>query len=111
MNLEYGDSLPLSRSAGLPPRERLRQTGNEFPHSKKATLPTGVPIMNGDPVLGIDLGTTNSVVAIVRDGAPQVLGEGEDRLLPSVVGLDPQGNLLVGAAARSRNTRRRKSRP
>jgi molecular chaperone DnaK len=57
--------------------------------------------MNDHPVLGIDLGTTNSVVAVIRDGAPYVLGEGDDRLLPSVVGLDPQGNLLVGDAARN----------
>ncbi|MEO6811355.1 MAG: Hsp70 family protein [Isosphaeraceae bacterium] len=53
-------------------------------------------------IIGIDLGTTNSEVAIVRDGRPVVLtGEDGDPILPSVVGLDPQGRLLVGRSARN----------
>src|SRR3954451_11582727 len=55
-----------------------------------------------ETILGIDLGTTNSEVAIVRDGRPVVLpGDENDPILPSVVGLDPQGRLLVGRAARN----------
>src|SRR5437588_607894 len=55
-----------------------------------------------ETILGIDLGTTNSEVAIVRDGRPVVLPDEEgDPILPSVVGLDPQGRLLVGRAARN----------
>ncbi|MBW3598639.1 MAG: Hsp70 family protein [Planctomycetes bacterium] len=57
--------------------------------------------MGEELILGIDLGTTNSVVAVIRNGEPVVLGEGEDRLLPSVVGLGPDGALLVGAPARN----------
>jgi molecular chaperone DnaK len=57
--------------------------------------------MSEETILGIDLGTTNSVVSVIRGGAPVVLGEGEDRLLPSVVGLGPDGTLLVGAPARN----------
>lgn len=53
------------------------------------------------PVIGIDLGTTNSVVAAVVQGKPQVLTEQGERILPSVVGLDPSGKMLVGAAARN----------
>src|SRR6516162_2323007 len=55
-----------------------------------------------ETIIGIDLGTTNSEVAVIRDGRPVVLpGEDGDPILPSVVGLDPQGNLLVGKAARN----------
>ena len=55
-----------------------------------------------DLIIGIDLGTTNSEVAVVRDGRPVVLpDEDGDPILPSVVGLDPQGRLLVGKAARN----------
>ncbi len=55
-----------------------------------------------DTIIGIDLGTTNSEVAVVRDGLPIVLpDEDGDPILPSVVGLDPEGRLLVGKAARN----------
>jgi molecular chaperone DnaK len=54
-----------------------------------------------DTIIGIDLGTTNSEVAVIRDGQPVVLEEDGDPILPSVVGLDPQGRLLVGRAARN----------
>jgi len=57
--------------------------------------------MDSDTIIGIDLGTTNSEVAIIRDGRPVVLEEDGDPILPSVVGLDPQGRLLVGTAARN----------
>ena len=54
-----------------------------------------------ETVLGIDLGTTNSQVAIIRDGQPVVLEEDGDPILPSVVGLDTDGRLLVGKPARN----------
>ena len=54
-----------------------------------------------DPILGIDLGTTNSVVAIVLDGEVKVLEEDGTGILPSVVGLDDRGELLVGHPARN----------
>jgi molecular chaperone DnaK len=55
-----------------------------------------------ETIIGIDLGTTNSEVAIIRDGQPIVLPDEEgDPILPSVVGLDSQGRLLVGRAARN----------
>ena len=54
-----------------------------------------------DTIVGIDLGTTNSEVAVIRDGRPAVLAEDGDPILPSVVGLDPDGKLLVGHAARN----------
>ncbi len=54
-------------------------------------------------IVGIDLGTTNSLVAVWRDGSSELvtnaLGE---TLTPSVVGLDDDGQILVGKAARER---------
>ncbi len=54
-----------------------------------------------DPIVGIDLGTTNSEVAILRAGRPVVIEEDGDPILPSFVGLSEQGQLLVGKAARN----------
>ncbi len=54
-----------------------------------------------EPIVGIDLGTTNSEVAIVRDGQPHVLAEDGDPILPSFVGLSEDGRLLVGKPARN----------
>jgi molecular chaperone DnaK len=55
-----------------------------------------------DMIVGIDLGTTNSEVALVRDGQPHVFkGEDDDPILPSFVGLSEDGRLLVGKAARN----------
>jgi len=52
--------------------------------------------------VGIDLGTTNSLVAVVEDGDPVVLrGEDGSGLLPSVVGYLADGSVVVGAAARA----------
>jgi molecular chaperone DnaK len=49
--------------------------------------------------VGIDLGTTNSLVAVVENGRPRVLQRGEERLVPSVVGLAEDGRIIVGQAA------------
>ncbi|MCU0960650.1 MAG: Hsp70 family protein [Pirellulaceae bacterium] len=55
-----------------------------------------------DVIVGIDLGTTNSAIAVVRDGQPIVLrDESGQPILPSVVGLDYDGQLLVGQRARN----------
>jgi molecular chaperone DnaK len=53
--------------------------------------------------IGIDLGTTNTVVAAVVDGVAVTLeDEHQRRLIPSVVSFHPSGNVLVGEAARER---------
>jgi len=58
--------------------------------------------MMTDEILGIDLGTTNSEIAIYRDGRPEVLRDDQGRIiLPSVVGLTENGELLVGEEARN----------
>jgi molecular chaperone DnaK len=54
-----------------------------------------------EPIVGIDLGTTNSEVAIVRDRQPVVFAEDDDPILPSFVGLAEDGRLLVGKAAKN----------
>jgi len=55
-----------------------------------------------DTIVGIDLGTTNSEVAIIRDGQPFVIpGDDGDPILPSFVGLGDDGKLLVGKPARN----------
>src|SRR5437763_12222570 len=51
--------------------------------------------------VGIDLVTSNSEVALVRYGRRVVLEYTGDQILPSVVGLGPDGRLLVGTAARN----------
>lgn len=53
-----------------------------------------------ETIIGIDLGTTNSEVAVFQNGRAQVLeAEPASKLLPSVVGLAADGGLLVGRAA------------
>ncbi|PDW04510.1 Hsp70 family protein [Candidatus Viridilinea mediisalina] len=52
-------------------------------------------------IIGIDLGTTFSAVGIVRDGKPEIVPVGDEHIMPSVVGLGPDGGLLVGAPARN----------
>ena len=54
-----------------------------------------------EPVIGIDLGTTNSEVAIIADGAPRIVGADDDAILPSCVGLDESGAIVVGHLARN----------
>ncbi len=52
-------------------------------------------------VIGIDLGTTNSVVAVMEGGDPTVIPNQEgSRLTPSVVGFTKEGEILVGQVAK-----------
>ncbi|MEM6996709.1 MAG: Hsp70 family protein [Myxococcota bacterium] len=55
-----------------------------------------------EPVLGIDLGTTNSACAVVRNGRASVVRRGEDRIVPSVVAALPDGSIVVGNRAKRR---------
>ena len=52
-------------------------------------------------IVGIDLGTTLSVVAVMEGGDPRVIiNEEGNRLTPSVVGFTKDGNILVGQVAK-----------
>src|SRR3990170_3372669 len=50
-------------------------------------------------IVGIDLGTTFSLVAVVEQGRPCIIADQGERLIPSVVGFSPKGELLVGTPA------------
>jgi molecular chaperone DnaK (HSP70) len=54
-----------------------------------------------EPIVGIDLGTTNSEVAFIVNENAEVLKENDDGIVPSYVGLDDAGNVIVGRVARN----------
>src|SRR5579859_4044814 len=57
--------------------------------------------MATERIVGIDLGTTNSLVAFMEGDKPVVIpGEDGSHLLPSVVALDERGEIVVGNPAR-----------
>src|ERR1044072_5937664 len=57
--------------------------------------------MASDKVIGIDLGTTNSCVAIVEDGTPSVIpNRGGYKTTPSMVAIAENGKRLVGQLAK-----------
>ena len=59
--------------------------------------------MTTKPILGIDLGTTFSLVAVLQDGKPTILPNAIGEMLtPSAISIDSDGRVLVGAAARAR---------
>jgi Fe-S protein assembly chaperone HscA len=54
-------------------------------------------------IVGIDLGTTNSLVAYMDHGRPRIIADGSDaRLVPSVVSIYDDGRVEVGVAAKRR---------
>ena len=53
------------------------------------------------PIVGIDLGTTNSSIAAFIDGSIRVIDIQGSPSMPSCVGLDPTGRLIVGTPARN----------
>ncbi|MHB8874942.1 MAG: TIGR02266 family protein, partial [Myxococcaceae bacterium] len=76
-----------------------RQRPPSAPAFQPASSPPGAEV-----VLGIDLGTTNSRVAIVQDGVARLVSLGTDGrtfAIPSVVALDEKGRFLVGARAKA----------
>ncbi len=58
-------------------------------------------MVEGEKIIGIDLGTTNSVVAVMEGTEPKVIPNAEgNRLTPSVVAFTEKGEVLVGEPAR-----------
>src|SRR4051812_28987630 len=57
----------------------------------------------GGPVVGIDLGTTFSLAAVMQDGAPAMVRDAAgDARVPSAILFEPNGAVLVGKEARDR---------
>ena len=54
-----------------------------------------------DHIVGIDLGTTNSEISYIRDGRPEVIEIEGEMMMPSCVGIDHDGNLMVGRSAKN----------
>ena len=57
-----------------------------------------------EPIIGIDLGTTNSEVAFIMDGKARILTENDNGIVPSCVGLTESGTVIVGTPARNQAT-------
>jgi len=103
---------PARPSAPPPPSQALPT----LPSMQKGTLHVGgdsgqltAPVFEAPkepppqvgPIIGIDLGTTYSCAAIVRDGKPQVLPSREGhRTVPSIIALSARGKLLIGHPAK-----------
>src|SRR6476620_3115642 len=58
--------------------------------------------MHKEPIIGIDLGTTNSCAAIVEDGGNVKLipYKGGEYTIPSIFAIDDKGNELIGYGAK-----------
>src|SRR5436309_2692132 len=81
-------------------RPRLRATLPEV-SDKERTTTERLDMNNNDRIVGIDLGTTNSLVAYMQGGSPLVVpGEDGSNLVPSVVALDEKDQFIVGNPAR-----------
>src|SRR5271156_5666066 len=66
-------------------------------------MPDNGPPRTMGTAVGIDLGTSNTVVACVRDGRAVTLAdENGGRLIPSIVSFHPNGSVLVGESAKER---------
>ncbi|MFP4390135.1 MAG: Hsp70 family protein, partial [Desulfococcaceae bacterium] len=52
-------------------------------------------------IVGIDLGTTNSEIARIRDGRPEIIPVDGEPTMPSCVGLDSEGRIQVGRVAKN----------
>jgi molecular chaperone DnaK len=94
-------STPAQADLELPHRVEQLRAG---PATVKIPLPE-VPAAITRPsraVIGIDLGTTNSCAALVKDGRPYVIPSREGyRTIPSIVALTSRQTLVVGHLARA----------
>jgi len=74
---------------------RLLHGNTSSPTTKEIT------VAQGEKIIGIDLGTTNSVVSVMEGSEPKIIPNAEgNRLTPSVVAFTEKGEILVGEPAR-----------
>ncbi|ATB33702.1 TIGR02266 family protein [Melittangium boletus] len=86
--------------AETPPPLQATQDPAPVPSAPVFEAPTEEPKRTG-PVIGIDLGTTNSCAAFVRNNKPGVLPSREGHnTVPSIIALNTRGRLVVGHPAR-----------
>ena len=100
---------PGPRRRGAPPADTDDRAGRHDQTPTRGTpsnVPTSLPSTHqGAPnmgkIIGIDLGTTNSVVAVMEGGEPTVIASAEGgRTVPSVVAFTKTGERLVGQLAK-----------
>jgi len=67
---------------------------------------TGEVQKDSNVIIGIDLGTTNSLVAYIKDGAASAVRskDGKHALVPSVLHFEQSGGILVGSDAKEKLT-------
>ena len=66
-----------------------------------AEKPADKPLVKKGPMIGIDLGTTNSAAAVVKDGKPFVIPSREGyNTIPSIVAINEKGRVIVGHPAK-----------
>ncbi|WP_257449913.1 TIGR02266 family protein [Archangium lipolyticum] len=94
-------AVASSRPAPPPvPTPRISTSTPVVPSAPAFEAPTEEPKRTG-PVIGIDLGTTNSCAAYVRNNKPGVLPSREGHnTVPSILALNTRGKLVVGHPAR-----------
>jgi len=69
--------------------------------SNEQSVGKGLKLIRCSKIIGIDLGTTNSVVAVMEGSSPKVLiNSSGSRVTPSVVGFTSEGERLIGQIAR-----------
>ena len=54
-----------------------------------------------EPVVGFDLGTTNSEIAFIINEKAEILKDNDNGIIPSCVGIDRDGKIIVGVEARN----------
>ncbi|MGE4232350.1 MAG: Fe-S protein assembly chaperone HscA [Bacteriovoracia bacterium] len=70
----------------------------ELPVISSGPLQTNI---QSKPIIGIDLGTTNSLAAIVLNGKPRIIPTSESKnMIPSCVHFSPEGSVILGFAAK-----------
>src|SRR6266851_2691753 len=98
--------LPRTRQRQIQRTARAGAAGRLVPPLRSSSEPRNVPPRGLQEeemaiAVGIDLGTTNSVIAATEQGKPAVIPNAEgSRTTPSVVAFTPQGERLVGQLAR-----------